>query len=94
MNKVIVIGAGILGASAAYQLSKLGAEVIIIDRKDVGQATDAAAGLFVHGCLNAETKHGIVLLKREQAFIRHLFKSWKRLEKPRLDTQSWSDMYP
>lgn len=46
MNKVIVIGAGILGASAAYQLSKLGAEVIIIDRKDVGQATDAAAGII------------------------------------------------
>jgi len=46
MKKVIVIGAGILGASAAYQLSKLGAEVIIIDRKDAGQATDAAAGII------------------------------------------------
>ncbi|WP_375104771.1 NAD(P)/FAD-dependent oxidoreductase [Paenibacillus sp. RS8] len=46
MKKVIVIGAGILGASAAYQISKLGAEVIIIDRKDVGQATDAAAGII------------------------------------------------
>ena len=46
MKKVIVIGAGILGASTAYQLSKLGAEVIIIDRKDEGQATDAAAGII------------------------------------------------
>ncbi len=46
MKKVIVIGAGILGASAAYQLSKLGAEVIIIDRTDAGQATDAAAGII------------------------------------------------
>lgn len=46
MKKVIVIGAGILGASTAYQLSKLGAEVIIIDRKDAGQATDAAAGII------------------------------------------------
>ena len=45
MKKVIVIGAGILGASTAYQLSKLGADVTIIERKDEGQATDAAAGI-------------------------------------------------
>ncbi len=44
--KVIVIGAGILGASTAYQLAKSGAEVLIIDRKDMGQATDAAAGII------------------------------------------------
>lgn len=46
MKKVIVIGAGILGASTAYGLAKLGAEVIIVDRKDKGQATDAAAGII------------------------------------------------
>ncbi|AIQ29895.1 oxidoreductase [Paenibacillus sp. FSL P4-0081] len=46
MKKVIVIGAGILGASTAYQLTKMGAEVLIVDRKDQGQATDAAAGII------------------------------------------------
>ncbi|WP_311083275.1 FAD-binding oxidoreductase [Paenibacillus polymyxa] len=46
MKKVIVIGAGILGASTAYQLAKMGANVIIVDRKDKGQATDAAAGII------------------------------------------------
>ncbi|CAH0346029.1 FAD-binding oxidoreductase [Bacillus sp. CECT 9360] len=46
MKKVIVVGAGILGASTAYQLAKMGAEVLIIDRKDKGQATDAAAGII------------------------------------------------
>ncbi|AIQ52756.1 NAD(P)/FAD-dependent oxidoreductase [Paenibacillus sp. FSL R7-0331] len=46
MKKVIIIGAGILGASTAYQLAKLGAKVLIIDRKDKGQATDAAAGII------------------------------------------------
>ncbi|WP_138493627.1 NAD(P)/FAD-dependent oxidoreductase [Paenibacillus pinistramenti] len=46
MKTFIVIGAGILGASAAYHLAKLGAEVLIIDRKDKGQATDAAAGII------------------------------------------------
>jgi len=45
MKKVIVIGAGILGASTAYHLVKSGMEVTLIDRKDIGQATDAAAGI-------------------------------------------------
>lgn len=46
MKKVIVIGSGILGASTAYHLEKMGASVIIVDRKDKGQATDAAAGII------------------------------------------------
>src|SRR5699024_9090794 len=46
MNKYVVIGAGILGATTAYQLAKTGADVIVIDRKDKGQATDAAAGII------------------------------------------------
>lgn len=45
MKKIIVVGAGILGASTAYHLAKFGADVTIVDRKDAGQATDAAAGI-------------------------------------------------
>jgi D-amino-acid dehydrogenase len=45
MQKIIVIGAGILGASTAYHLAKSGAEVMLVDRQDEGQATDAAAGI-------------------------------------------------
>ncbi|MEH7085567.1 FAD-binding oxidoreductase [Neobacillus drentensis] len=45
MQKIIVIGAGILGASTAYHLAKLGAKVTLVDRADLGQATDAAAGI-------------------------------------------------
>ncbi|WP_338451113.1 FAD-binding oxidoreductase [Niallia oryzisoli] len=45
MQKIVVVGAGILGATAAYQLAKSGAQVTIVDRKDKGQATDAAAGI-------------------------------------------------
>lgn len=45
-KKVIIIGGGIAGASAAYFLSKKGANVLLIDRKDSGQATDAAAGII------------------------------------------------
>lgn len=46
MKKVIVIGSGILGASTAYHLAKAGADVLVVDRKDKGQATDAAAGII------------------------------------------------
>ncbi|WP_347548588.1 FAD-dependent oxidoreductase [Pseudalkalibacillus hwajinpoensis] len=45
MKSIIVIGAGILGASTAYHLAKQGADVMLIDRKDAGQATQAAAGI-------------------------------------------------
>ncbi|GGG07858.1 putative oxidoreductase YurR [Paenibacillus abyssi] len=44
--KVMIIGAGIAGASTAYHLVRQGADVLIIDRKDEGQATDAAAGII------------------------------------------------
>lgn len=46
MERIIIVGAGILGASAAYHLTKQGAEVLVVDRKDKGQATDAAAGII------------------------------------------------
>ncbi|MCA0993867.1 NAD(P)/FAD-dependent oxidoreductase [Pseudalkalibacillus hwajinpoensis] len=45
MNSMIVIGSGILGASTAYHLAKQGADVLLVDRNDAGQATEAAAGI-------------------------------------------------
>ena len=45
MQSVIIIGSGILGASAAYYAAKSGAAVTLIDRGDAGQATSAAAGI-------------------------------------------------
>ena len=42
----IVIGAGIAGAATAYYLAKNGCSVVIVDRKEEGQATDAAAGIL------------------------------------------------
>ncbi|MEH7238601.1 NAD(P)/FAD-dependent oxidoreductase [Bacillus sp. JJ1562] len=43
--KVIVIGTGIVGASAAYHLAKNNLEVIMIDKKQEGKATSAGAGI-------------------------------------------------
>jgi D-amino-acid dehydrogenase len=43
--KVVVIGAGILGASTAYHLAVQGCDVTLIDRQDEGRATAAGAGI-------------------------------------------------
>lgn len=43
--RVIIVGAGILGASAAYHLAKADVEVILIDRADADAATQAGAGI-------------------------------------------------
>ncbi|PSL28825.1 D-amino acid dehydrogenase small subunit [Planomicrobium soli] len=45
MKSIIIIGAGILGASAAFHAAKAGADVTLVDREDEGQATGAAAGI-------------------------------------------------
>ncbi|BCC99654.1 D-amino acid dehydrogenase small subunit [Bacillus cereus] len=45
MKSYIVVGSGILGASTAYHLAKAGANVTIVDRQQLGQATDAGAGI-------------------------------------------------
>lgn len=45
MSDVIVIGGGVVGASAAYHLAREGASVTLIDRADQGQATAAGAGI-------------------------------------------------
>ena len=43
--RVVVVGGGIVGASAAYHLAKEGVEVVLVDRADDGQATAAGAGI-------------------------------------------------
>ena len=45
MKSMIIIGSGIVGASAAYYAAKAGNHVTLIDRADRGQATGAAAGI-------------------------------------------------
>lgn len=46
MKKVVIVGAGILGATTAYRLAKTGVDVTLVDREDQGQATKAAAGII------------------------------------------------
>ncbi|MDQ3442066.1 MAG: FAD-dependent oxidoreductase, partial [Chloroflexota bacterium] len=39
MKRVVVIGGGVVGASAAFHLARGGVESILVDRKDTGHAT-------------------------------------------------------
>jgi len=41
----VVVGGGIVGASAAYHLARAGESTLLIDREDEGRATDAGAGI-------------------------------------------------
>lgn len=43
--RVVVVGAGVAGASVAYHASRLGAETVLVDRDSPGQATAAGAGI-------------------------------------------------
>ena len=43
---IVVVGGGILGASAAFHLARAGAEVTIVDQVHEGRATAAGAGII------------------------------------------------
>jgi D-amino-acid dehydrogenase len=44
--KIVIVGSGIAGASAAFHLTQLGAEVCLIDNNAPGRATLAGAGII------------------------------------------------
>jgi glycine/D-amino acid oxidase-like deaminating enzyme len=46
---VVVVGGGLVGSSAAYQVACQGGEAILVDRRDQGQATAAGAGILSPG---------------------------------------------
>ncbi|MED1205518.1 NAD(P)/FAD-dependent oxidoreductase [Heyndrickxia acidicola] len=77
LMKFIVIGAGILGASTAYQLAKAGARVVIVDRKDQGQATDAAAGIVCPWLSQRRNKAWYQLAKGGASFYPKLIEELK-----------------
>lgn len=70
MKSYIIVGAGILGASTAYYLAKSGACVTVIDRKEPGQATDAAAGIVCPWLSQRRNQDWYQLAKGEPGTIR------------------------
>jgi D-amino-acid dehydrogenase len=55
MTDVVVIGGGLVGTACAFELARDGHSVTVVDRRDVGRATDAGAGI-----LSPETYGGSV----------------------------------
>jgi D-amino-acid dehydrogenase len=49
VSRVVVVGGGLVGASAAYRVVRQGGEAILVDRGDRGQATAAGAGIISPG---------------------------------------------
>lgn len=82
MKKYIIIGAGILGASTAYHLAKKGATVIVVDRKDPGQATDAAAGIICPWISQRRNKAWYALAKNGAAYYTQLIEALERDGEP------------
>ncbi|NYF24437.1 FAD-binding oxidoreductase [Sporosarcina sp. JAI121] len=74
MKNVIIIGAGVLGASTAYHLAKSGARVTVIDRHDAGQATDAAAGIICPWLSQRRNKAWYTLAKNGAAYYTSLIR--------------------
>jgi D-amino-acid dehydrogenase len=59
--RIVVVGGGIAGASAAYHASGLGAEVVLVDQPLLGRATDAGAGIICPWASQVEDPHGFRL---------------------------------
>lgn len=70
--RVAVIGTGIVGASAAYQLVKKNIEVIMIDRKENGKATSAGAGIVCPWISRVDNEDWYNVAKRGARFYEHL----------------------
>lgn len=66
--KIVVVGSGIVGSSAAYYLAKNGADVIIVDKLHEGQATAAGAGIVCPWITSVENKDWYTLANAGACF--------------------------
>ncbi len=70
--KVIVIGTGIVGVSAAYHVAKNNLDVIMIDKKQEGKATSAGAGIVCPWIKEIENETWYNLAKESFVFYQDI----------------------
>lgn len=75
--KAAVIGSGIAGSSAAYYLSREGAEVVIIDKEHEGQATAAGAGIVCPWISRVENEDWYTLARKGALYYPSLIANLK-----------------
>lgn len=75
--RVIVIGSGIVGASAAYHLAKNNTEVIMIDKGHKGAATAAGAGIVCPWISNIENDEWYKIAKAGAQYYPELISQLK-----------------
>ncbi|MCT6922690.1 FAD-dependent oxidoreductase [Metasolibacillus sp.] len=78
-KQYIVIGAGILGASAALHLALNKAQVTVIDRNDAGKATNVAAGIISPWLSQRRNKAWYFLAKKGAAYYPQLIEKLAEL---------------
>jgi len=79
MSRYIVVGGGIVGASAAFHLAQAGAETVLVDRADLGQATAAGAGIISPGPSRHDADAFVTLAKPAVRYYPELVMSLSEL---------------
>lgn len=72
MEKIVIIGAGIVGATSAYLLSKQNIDVTVIDPHIEGRATSAAAGIISPWVTKRRNKDWYVLARNGASYYQTL----------------------
>jgi len=75
MEKVVVIGGGLVGMSAAYRLARHGVQVVLVDQADSGKATAAGAGILSPGNRFLSSDPILPLLKEAHAYYPEMIAS-------------------
>src|SRR5690625_2861429 len=72
LEKIVIIGAGIIGATAAYELSNLGKKVTMIDQQVEGRATSAAAGIICPWITKRRNKEWYELARKGAVYLEQI----------------------
>src|SRR5690625_4189082 len=74
MKEIIVVGTGIVGAATAFELTKYGCKVTMIDNHTKGRATSAGAGIISPWITQRRNKAWYELAKNGAAYYKTLVK--------------------